>query len=111
MNGKAPKDKPHITAVPRLSVDWRLYEGYLANSNLTDQQKEEVITALLELVVAFVDLGFSVESPNETCEQVDENRILLPDDLLKSLHDAPSIETPIAEDDAHHRPTAQEKPS
>ena len=57
-------DPPGIgptSALPSLSVDWRLYEKHLANADLTDEEKREFIEAMWYIVLTFVDLGFGIE--------------------------------------------------
>lgn len=49
------------SALPSLSVDWRLYEEHLADADLTDEEKREFIEAMWYIVLTFVDLGFGIE--------------------------------------------------
>lgn len=48
---------PHFKA---LTFDWRAYEKYLDDDDLTDEQKRQCLETLWELMVAFVDLGFNI---------------------------------------------------
>ena len=43
-----------------LTLDWKLYEGYLEDSELTQDQKQEFIETLLGVIASFVDLGFEM---------------------------------------------------
>lgn len=47
---------------PILTLDVALYEHYLENSNLTDEQKQELLETLWNLICEFVFLGFGVTS-------------------------------------------------
>lgn len=53
-----PQD--HNALWPALTIDYALYEQYLEDSDLTDEQKREFIETLWNIIVAFVDLGFNV---------------------------------------------------
>ncbi len=46
---------------PTLSVDWKLYEEYLQDSDLSDDQKRELIETIWYIVMTFVDLGFGLD--------------------------------------------------
>lgn len=46
---------------PTLSLDVALYESYLADQHLAEDQKRALLEALWSIIVGFVDLGFSVE--------------------------------------------------
>ena len=47
---------------PTLSIDWDLYEEYLEESDMSDDEKRELIETLWNIVVSFVDLGFGIDS-------------------------------------------------
>lgn len=53
---------------PTLSIDWELYGQFLEDSNLTDDEKIEVIESLWEIVVSAVDLGFGISSESRIDE-------------------------------------------
>jgi hypothetical protein len=57
-----------------LSIDWDLYGSYLEGSDLSDEQKRELIETLWNIVVAFVDLGFGIHPVQQVCEQEAEIR-------------------------------------
>ena len=44
----------------RLTIDLKAYEPYLADSDLTEEQKQEFLKTLWSIVVSFVDLGFDI---------------------------------------------------
>lgn len=52
-----------------LTIDYQLYEQYLEDSGLSDEQKKEFLNTLWQLVVGFVDLGFGVHPLQQACEQ------------------------------------------
>jgi hypothetical protein len=45
---------------PTLTLDVDLYQHYLDNSDLTDEQKKELLETLWNVVCSFVQLGFNV---------------------------------------------------
>jgi len=104
MTAKPTDNDNHANGGSTLSIDWDLYGEYLADSDLSDDQKLEFIETLWNIVVAFVDLGFGVHPIQQVseqldageivkrCEQKDESRIILPDDLLNSLKDTPNTQ-------------------
>lgn len=47
---------------PTLNIDWDLYGEYLEESDMSDDEKRELIETLWNIVVSFVDLGFGIES-------------------------------------------------
>ena len=59
---------------PSVYLDYALYEHYLAECDLTEDQKREFLDTLWSIIVAFVDLGFGVHpvqqvSDREVCGQ------------------------------------------
>lgn len=58
MDGVGPTDKTNTR--PRLELDVALYQEMLDDPALTDAQKEQIIRALWDIIVAFVDLGYGV---------------------------------------------------
>lgn len=52
---------PQVAAKrPVVTLDVSLFEEYLADSDLTDDQKHEFLTVLWSIIVGFVDLGFGI---------------------------------------------------
>ena len=49
-----------IKARPVLKIDWHLYEEYLVDADIPDDQKKALIEALWSIMVSFVDLGFGL---------------------------------------------------
>ncbi|PHQ71095.1 MAG: hypothetical protein COB93_03975 [Sneathiella sp.] len=85
IDGGSPAQQITIeTDPPRtLSIDYERYEVYLEGSDLTDVQKQEFIEALWHIIVGFVDLGFAVESTENSCGQNSE----LPSQLHSPMRD------------------------
>lgn len=52
-----------------LTMDWQEFAHLLEDSDLTDDQKREFIEILLNIVTAFVDLGFGTHPVQQACEQ------------------------------------------
>lgn len=53
---------------PVLTLDVALYEQYLAEGGLTDEQKREFLEALWTIIVGFVDLGFGIHSVQQALQ-------------------------------------------
>lgn len=58
----APPKRPVIT------LDVSLYETYLEDSGMTDDQKRQFLEALWSIIVGFVDLGFGVHPVQQALE-------------------------------------------
>ena len=85
-NNDRTTDRP--SPPPRLSIDYTLYQTYLEQSDLTDEQKRAFLDSLWSIIVSFVDLGFGIhplQQVDETCEQNDislENLLFDTDDMI-----------------------------
>lgn len=55
------------TANRTLHIDVERYQAMLDGSGLDDAQKQQVIEALWSIVVAMVELGFSVDPVSQAC--------------------------------------------
>ena len=51
-----------------LTLDVSLYEDYLENGDLTEEQKREFLEALWVIIVGFVDLGFGIHPVQQAWE-------------------------------------------
>lgn len=69
MSDKPKKDADSKKPLPTLTVDWEAYVPLLEGSKLSEEDKREFIETLWSIVVGFVDLGFSVETPPRSCGQ------------------------------------------
>jgi hypothetical protein len=59
-------------ATSQVAFDWQDWLPHIVDSDIPDDQKQAFIEALWSIVLAFVDLGFDVKSPQETCgESID----------------------------------------
>jgi hypothetical protein len=88
-------NKPHHTVDPRsqppsLTIDWTFYASQLEGSDLSDDQKRELIETLWNIVVSCVDLGFGVHPLQQGCEHSSETTQDAPADLLSLLENIPS---------------------
>lgn len=75
----ADRTEPHASTPKTLTVDWALYEQYLAEADLTEEEKRQFLEALLSIVVSFVDLGFGVHPAQQACGQVHEEQRKTPE--------------------------------
>ncbi|WP_375451671.1 hypothetical protein [uncultured Devosia sp.] len=55
-------------ARPVVTLDVALYERYLTESDMTDEQKREFLEMLWTIIVGFVDLGFGVDPVQQAIE-------------------------------------------
>lgn len=73
---------------PALTLDVALYEGYLQDSNLTEDERRAFLEALWSIVVGFVDLGFGIHPLQQTgqgCGQDGSSLAFDPADVLSSM--------------------------
>ena len=66
---------------PVVTVDYDLYASYLADTNLTEDQKREYIQTLWSIVCEFVAMGFNVHPVQQTgkaCGQLPKGRRISP---------------------------------
>lgn len=67
------------------------YGDHLVDSDLTEAQQKELLAVLWQIMVAFVDLGFSLKPGEKITPKSDVSF----DDVLHYLHlDEPAPETP-----------------
>ncbi len=72
---------------PALTLDVALYENYLTDSDLSEDQKREFLETLWSIIVAFVDLGFGVhplQQASEACGQNSDLPSSAKDDVVSS---------------------------
>lgn len=59
-----------------VGVDYERYQHYLDNSDLSDEEKQQVIQALWDVIVNFVDLGIGVHPLQQTgANNVDNSNV------------------------------------
>lgn len=86
--------KPIDTSLqpPSLTIDWDLYGSYLADSDMSDEQKREFIQTLWNIVVSFVDLGFGVhpiqQARRESSGQEDDLTSLIEQSVVSSKNNS-----------------------
>jgi len=56
-----------------VGIDYQRYQHYLDNSDLNDAEKQQVIQALWNIIVNFVDLGIGVHPIQQTGAVIDDN--------------------------------------
>ena len=67
------------TGFKALKLDVAKYQAYLDSADLTEAEKRQFLETMWNLMVGFIDLGFSIE-PEETCGQISEAASNLSDD-------------------------------
>jgi hypothetical protein len=92
---------------PVVTLDVALYESYLADSGMTEDQKREFLELLWSIIVGFVDLGFAIDpvqqavgadcggQNSETSGSGDAD-LLLSDDQSKPKNETPNLRAEIA---------------
>lgn len=50
-----------------VTIDVEKYQTYLDGMDINDERKEEFLRSMLSMILAFVDLGFSVHPVQEVC--------------------------------------------
>lgn len=55
-----------------LQIDIEKYQTFLDETDLNEDQKRDVIEALWQIIVAFVDLGFGVHPVQQACGQLED---------------------------------------
>lgn len=94
---------------PSLTIDWECYAEHLEDSDLSDDQKRDLIETLWSIVCACVDLGFGIHPVQQACEQNDGNALQLDADLLSSLQGIPHNQTQKPAENAAHSRAAKEE--
>lgn len=65
-------------SVPALRFDWSDWLPYLEDQDVPDEQKRELIETLWSVVVAFVDLGWQINSKQQIAgSEIDLKAILM----------------------------------
>ena len=90
-NTASPQDKPATTPPPALRFDWRDWLPYLEDADIAEDQKRELIETLWAIVTTFVDMGFQLNPPRQSCGQEI--------DLTAALHTAMLRSEDTAKDD------------
>lgn len=81
-----PKSEPRELSRPSVQFDWQDWLPYLADSDIPEDQRQEWIETLWGIVLGFVDLGFDVKSPSETCGEAIDLKAVLERAVLNSEH-------------------------
>lgn len=68
---KLPFDlKSHNNNANRVRFNPEDYLQYLEGTDLTDEQARDVLAALWDIMIQFVDLGFQIDTDSESSVQV-----------------------------------------
>ncbi|MDJ0826437.1 MAG: hypothetical protein QNJ16_13105 [Rhodobacter sp.] len=87
MTEQRPIEKPAQGALA-LRFDWEDWLPYLADSELSEDQKREFIESLWAIVMGFVDLGFHLNPTAEICGETIDLRAVLEAAVLNSNQNA-----------------------
>lgn len=82
-----PEKPNHPPNAPSLSIDWELYGAMLEASDMSDEDKKEMIEILWNIVVAFVDLGFGLHPVQQACGKATPLDELQIQDVLSLMKD------------------------
>ena len=58
----------YINTKPTLTIDYELYEHFLDDCDLSDEEKKNIIEALWIIITSFASLGFGVHPPQQILE-------------------------------------------
>lgn len=95
---------------PALTLDIALYESYLQDSDITEDQRHEFLKALWSIVVGFVDLGFGIHPLQQTGQGCGQDGTILAFDPADVLSSMPTSQTnKNTRRAAHHTDAAQAK--
>lgn len=98
-----------VPATASITIDWEFYAHHLAESDLTDAEKQDFIETVIAIAKSFMDLGFGVHAKSLTCEQNPENVPLAGSDMLSSMQDIPNNQTQATDADALHPARTKEE--
>lgn len=79
---------------PTLQMDVEYYQAFLDDTDISDEQKKELIETLWNIVVTFVDLGFGIEPVQQAIEAGQnhtQEKILSASDLVKQTKQTDKI--------------------
>lgn len=57
----------------RIQIDTAKYQAYLDDPDLSDEQKEQIVEALWQIILCFVDLGFGISPLQQACGKLAES--------------------------------------
>jgi hypothetical protein len=81
----------HIRCISRPALDISRYREHLGSLELPEDQEAELLRTLWEIMAAFVDLGFNVDSVQYLIPALSEISLASPQDALEDVTvDAPS---------------------
>lgn len=65
-----------------LAFDWAIYAHHLKESDLTGEQRRQLIETLWTIASLFVDYGFGVDPVTQVCGQDDDLAALIAEDMV-----------------------------
>ena len=80
-----------LPAAPALEFDWRAYDDFLDRSELSEDQRRELLETLWSIVVSFVDLGFGLHPIQRAVADIVEAGGFCAAEEPSLLHSAPSL--------------------
>lgn len=84
-----PQKPTQDIITPSLTIDWEAYGRYLDESDLTEDQKVELIETFWSIVVSCVDLNFGLSPVQQNCEQTEELSKLIDQHMVQSKTNLP----------------------
>ncbi|NQY41449.1 MAG: hypothetical protein HRT80_15295 [Henriciella sp.] len=82
---------PSANAAPLIEFDPNDFVHHLEGLELSDDQADELIRALAEIMLAFVDLGFGIAPSQKSCGQQDLAKRFLAGGISKMVHSSDEI--------------------
>ena len=85
MTEKTPENQE--LPLSALTFDVTRYDKYLADCDLTKEQKQKFLETLWNIIVSFVDIGFGIDATQAACGQLLQTAfkdILNDSDMIKS---------------------------
>lgn len=79
----------NTTTSPTLSIDVKLYQHYLDNADLTEEQKQELLQTLWQIICEFVQIGFNISPVEQAQYSSGKDGIIA---LTPSREDSPTLE-------------------
>ena len=82
----------HNQTMPTLTLDVSLYDHYLENSNLSEQERQEFLELLWNIVCEFVFLGFGINTVQQVIEESFDAEKFLVEESSDRLDSAPETQ-------------------
>jgi hypothetical protein len=79
------------TPPPTLTLDVDLYQHYLNNSDLSEEQKNELLHTLWNIICGFVQMGFHVHPVQQALSENSGKDVIIA--LTPTHSDSPALES------------------